>query len=59
MQLLKMAELMHLTRIELCDLEARNNRALPETPEGSVERAHVIINLRNIRRVLSWRDLAP
>jgi hypothetical protein len=55
----RMNELLHLTRAELCDLEARAMSALDDSPVASVERARADINLRNIRRVRAWRDLAP
>ena len=57
MHILTMSELLHLTRVELCDHEARAVTAMHELPEGSGARASA--NLRNVRRVLTWRELAP
>jgi hypothetical protein len=59
MRLLTLTELMRLTRIELCDLLNRITIALPQFPEGSVERANADLNLGNIRRVLARRDFSP
>ena len=59
MRVLTMTELMRLTRTELCGLESEIAMALPEHPEASSERNIADRNLRNIRRVLAWYDLAP
>ena len=60
MEVLTISELMRLTRIELCDLLRRIKCALPNLPEGSLERRNALINLRNIRWVLRRRrDLSP
>jgi hypothetical protein len=59
MRLLPLTELMRLTRIELCDLITRITTALPDYPEGSLERANALLNLGNIRRVLARRDFSP
>jgi hypothetical protein len=49
----------HLSKIELCDLLARITNALPDFPEGSVERANALLNLGNIRWILARRDFSP
>ena len=59
MRVLTIEELMHLTRIELCDLLVWIKGALADLPEGSDEREAAVISLRNIRYVLTQRDLAP
>jgi hypothetical protein len=59
MRVLPLHELLHLTRIELCDLAARITNAWPELPDGSEAQANALINLRLIRRVLARRDAAP
>ena len=59
MQVLTLSELMRLTRTELCGLESRITNALLDDPEGSAERTIAERNHRNIRRVLTWYDLAP
>jgi hypothetical protein len=58
MRLLTIAELMRLTRKELCDLLTWITGILPTLPEGSVERQTALTNLRNIRTVLARRALA-
>jgi hypothetical protein len=50
MRLLSIFELMHLTQIELIDLLVRITNALPDLPEGSVERQNALTTLSNIRR---------
>jgi hypothetical protein len=45
-------ELMHLTRIELCDLAAKITNRLPDYPETSQAYANARETLRNIRSVL-------
>jgi hypothetical protein len=59
MEVLTLAELMKLTWTELCGLENKVTMSLPEHPEGSPERNIAVRNLRNIRRVIAWHDLAP
>ncbi len=59
MRVLTLTELMQLTRTELCGLESQITMALPDHPEGSPERHNAERNLRNIRRVIAWYDLAP
>lgn len=59
MKVLTLAELMKLTRTELCGLEGQITAALPDQPEGSPDRNIAVRNLHNIRRVLAWYDLAP
>ncbi len=49
MRVLTIIELMRLTRIELTDLLVRITNALPDLPEGSIERQNPLINLHNIR----------
>jgi hypothetical protein len=53
------AELMHLTRDELCDLAATIENALPDLEAGSTERHDALTSLDNIRRVLTLRGLSP
>ena len=53
MRILTLAELMRLTRIELCALAAQITSALANFPEGSTERLNAQINLRNIRIALA------
>ena len=59
MRVLSILELMRLTRAELCGLETEVRTALPEHPEASPERYVAERNLRSIRRVLAWYDVAP
>ena len=59
MRVLTINELLRLTRKELCDLAARITASLPHYPEGSAEHANALINLCNIRWVLSRRAPAP
>ena len=59
MRELTINELMHLTRIELCDLINRITIELPKSPEGSPERAAAFAGLRNIRLALARRDFSP
>jgi hypothetical protein len=53
------AELMHLTRDELCDLASRIAVTLPDLEAGSVGRSDALASLDNIRRVMVLRDLHP
>jgi hypothetical protein len=59
MRVLTIIELMRLTRTELCALLTRIANELPALPESSAERANAHLNIRNIRLVLSRRDLRP
>jgi len=59
MEVLTLRELMLLSRTELCGLEGQITAKLPDYPEGTPSRAAAERNLRNIRRVLGWYDLAP
>ncbi len=59
MRLISIFELMRLTRIELTDLLIRITNALPDLPEGSIERQNALISLSNIRWVLMRHDLTP
>jgi hypothetical protein len=59
MRVLTTTELMRLTRAELCGLESEIKMALPEYPDASPQRYTAERNLRSIRRVLAWHDLAP
>jgi len=57
MRVLSIIELMRLTRIELTELLIRITNALPDLPEGSIERQNALITLQNIRWVLMRHDL--
>jgi len=59
MQLWTIAELMHLTRDELCDLAARITLTLPEFDVGTAARSDALASLDNIRRVMILRDIHP
>lgn len=59
MMVLTITELMHLTRIELCDLAAKITNRLPDYPETSQAYANARETLRNIRRELAHRLGAP
>lgn len=59
MRVLTITELMHLTRIELCDLVVHIKNKLPEYPEYSEKRLNAFTNLRNIRTVMALRGLTP
>jgi hypothetical protein len=59
MRVLTIEELLHLSRIELCDLVNQITIELPKFPEGSPERAAAFASLRNIRLVLARRDFSP
>ena len=50
------AELMHLTRNELCDLAEQIALELPELDTGTVARHEALTSLDNIRRVIRLRD---
>ena len=58
-RVLTINELMHLTRIELCDLVRRITIELPKFPDNSPECANALTSLRNIRYVLARRDFSP
>ena len=51
------AELMHMTRNELCDLADQIALNLPELDAGTVARHEALTSLDNIRRVMRLRDL--
>ncbi len=55
MQVLTIIELMRLTRMELTHLPVQITKALPDLPEGPVERQNALITLQNIRWVLLMR----
>ncbi len=57
MLLWTIAELMHLTRNELCDLAEQIVLKLPELEAGTVARWNALTSLDNIRRVMVIRDL--
>lgn len=59
MRVMTINELLRLTRRELCDLAARITSNLPRYPEGSVERANALTNLRNIRWALARSQPRP
>ena len=59
MRVLTIIELMRLTRVELTDLLIQITNALPDLPEGSIERQNALITLQNIRTVLARHDLTP
>jgi hypothetical protein len=59
MRVLTLAELMRLTRTELCALLTRIMNDLADLPEGSVERANPHVNLVTIRCLLARRDFSP
>jgi hypothetical protein len=59
MRVLSIIELMRLTRIELTDFYVRITNALPDLPEGSIEKQNALITLQNIRTVLARHDLTP
>jgi hypothetical protein len=59
MSLWTVAELMHMTRDELCDLAARISHKLPELEADTVARTNALASLDNIRRVMVLRDLHP
>ena len=50
-------ELMLMTREELCDLNARLERALMRHEAGSVARADLLASLQTIRKVMVLRGL--
>lgn len=52
-------ELTRLSRTELFELVGRITTRITHYPEGSAERFNACINLRNIRRELSFRELSP
>jgi hypothetical protein len=59
MRLLTLTELTRLSKVELSDLLAVIMNTLPFLPEGSVEQANAVTNLRNIRWMLARRDFTP
>jgi hypothetical protein len=54
-----LADLMHLTRQELCELACQIGACLPEWESGSVKRHNGLVSLRNIRRMLALRKSRP
>jgi hypothetical protein len=58
MLLWRIAELMHLTRNELCDLAEQIAFKLPELEAGTVARYDALANLDNIRKVMRVRIFA-
>jgi len=54
---LTIAELMHLTRDELCNLAAGIEHTLPDLEAGTPERFDAVTSLDNIRRVMVRRGL--
>ena len=48
MRVLPLHELMHLTRIELCNRAARITNAWPDSPDRSEAQQNALINLRLI-----------
>jgi hypothetical protein len=59
MRVLAITELMAMTRIELCDLAREIEMRLSEFPEGCEARGRALLNLDNIRRELTFRDVVP
>jgi hypothetical protein len=53
------AELLYLTRNELCDLADQIVLNLPELDAGTVARHNALTSLDNIRRALALWDLRP
>jgi len=51
------ADLMHLTRNELCDLADHIEHLLPDLEAGSVLRHYALTSLDNIRKVIRLREL--
>ncbi|TFV48266.1 hypothetical protein [Bradyrhizobium niftali] len=50
-------ELMHMTREELCGLDANLRHALGQFGPGTAKRHEVLTSLQNIRRVIGMRRL--
>jgi hypothetical protein len=59
MLLWTIAELMYMTRNELCDLAGRIEHVLPDLEAGSILRHYALTSLENIRRVMRLRGLRP
>jgi hypothetical protein len=57
MQLWTFNELMLMTREELCDLNARLERALTQHEAGSMARADLLASLKTVRKVMVLRGL--
>jgi hypothetical protein len=53
------AELMHLTRNELCDLAEQIAFKLQQLEAGTIARHEALTSLGNIRKVMRLRDLHP
>jgi hypothetical protein len=58
MRILTIAELMRMSRIELCHLARRMAKKLVTHPPSSPQHAIALSNLRRIRYVLARRKLA-
>ncbi len=59
MRVVTIVELLRLTKIELCNLQAKVANDAPKLVEGTQERANALTSLRNIRFVLARRDFVP
>lgn len=59
MKIYSLIELLHLSRIELCDQLARLTNALPDQPPGSDDEYIVRQNMRLVRRALALRHPPP
>lgn len=59
MRVLTINELWRFTRIELSALARQIATKLATYPEGSPARTAALINLRNIRYMLTRRDYSP
>ena len=59
MLLWTIAELIHMTRNELCDLSERLAFKLPELEAGTVARHDALTSLDNIRKVMRLRYPHP
>lgn len=59
MRVLTIVELLHLTKIELCNLAAKVANDIPMLLEGTQQRANALTSLRNIRFVLARRHFTP
>jgi hypothetical protein len=59
MRVLTIVELLHLTKIELCNLVAKVVSDIPMLVEGTQQRPNALTSLRNIRFVLARRHFTP
>ncbi len=57
MRVLTLCELMRFTRDQLRSWLNETSVALPTLPEGSLDRRIALINLRNIQRELTRREM--